>query len=40
MKRWVKLSEYAKLIGYRYITVWKNIKKERLPLLEEKAIES
>lgn len=30
MKRWVKLSEYAKLIGYRYITVWKKYKEGKI----------
>lgn len=30
MKRWIKLSEYAKLIGYRYITVWKKYKEGKI----------
>ena len=30
MKRWVKLSEYAKLIGYRYITIWKKYKEGKI----------
>jgi len=30
MKRWIKLSEYAKLIGYRYITIWKKYKEGKI----------
>ena len=30
MKRWIKLSEYAKIIGYRYITVWKKYKEGKI----------
>ena len=30
MKRWIKLSDYAKLIGYRYLTVWKKYKEGKI----------
>ena len=30
MKRWIKLSDYAKLIGYKYLTVWKKYKEGKI----------
>lgn len=30
MKRWIKLSDYAKLIGYRYLSVWKKYKEGKI----------